>query len=149
MAPDPIKGNGGVSQSRRLLPARSHLRAAGRAGDQARSCRPAPAHLPEMNRATLRVSLLLLLLPALGRAGSDIESDQEHGGEEPPHSPGKGERGSLGARGSTRRGALLRFLRGPRARGISELSLGSPVPKHPDACSTPVLTLGSLIHGVP
>ncbi|XP_071281704.1 carbonic anhydrase 9-like [Agelaius tricolor] len=41
-----------------------------------------------MNRAALRVSLLfpLLLLPALGRAGSE----QEHGGEETPHSAGKG-----------------------------------------------------------
>uniref|UniRef100_A0A8C9MF95 Carbonic anhydrase n=2 Tax=Serinus canaria TaxID=9135 RepID=A0A8C9MF95_SERCA len=41
-----------------------------------------------MNRAALRVSLLLplLLLPALGRASSD----QEHGGEETPHSAGKG-----------------------------------------------------------
>ncbi|XP_014731042.1 PREDICTED: carbonic anhydrase 9 [Sturnus vulgaris] len=45
-----------------------------------------------MNRAALRVSLLLplLLLPALGRAGSDSVSDQEHGEEEPQHSPGKG-----------------------------------------------------------
>ncbi|XP_030824666.1 carbonic anhydrase 9-like isoform X2 [Camarhynchus parvulus] len=41
-----------------------------------------------MNRAALRVSLLLplLLLPALGRA----DSEQEHGGEETQHSAGKG-----------------------------------------------------------
>ncbi|XP_066194692.1 carbonic anhydrase 9-like [Sylvia atricapilla] len=48
-----------------------------------------------MNRAALRVSLLLplllLLLPALGRADSYSESDQERGGEESPHSPGKGQ----------------------------------------------------------
>uniref|UniRef100_A0A8C8B6F1 Carbonic anhydrase n=1 Tax=Otus sunia TaxID=257818 RepID=A0A8C8B6F1_9STRI len=39
-----------------------------------------------MSRAALRVSLLLLA--ALGRAGS--EHDQEHGGEDPPHSREKG-----------------------------------------------------------
>ncbi|KAK4816154.1 hypothetical protein QYF61_011536, partial [Mycteria americana] len=81
--------NGGVSQSRLLLPACSHVRAAGRAGRHgAAAGRPAPAHLLEMNRAALRVSLLLLA--ALGRAGAGSEHDQEHGGEDSPHSRDKG-----------------------------------------------------------
>ncbi|XP_075344428.1 carbonic anhydrase 9 [Mycteria americana] len=41
-----------------------------------------------MNRAALRVSLLLLA--ALGRAGAGSEHDQEHGGEDSPHSRDKG-----------------------------------------------------------
>ncbi|XP_061874823.1 carbonic anhydrase 9 [Colius striatus] len=43
-------------------------------------------HLLEMSRAALQVSLLLLA--ALGSAGA--ANDQEHGGEETPHSPEKG-----------------------------------------------------------
>ncbi|KAM7077066.1 carbonic anhydrase 9 [Ciconia maguari] len=41
-----------------------------------------------MNRAALRVSLLLLA--ALGQAGAGSEHDQEHGGEDSPHSRDKG-----------------------------------------------------------
>lgn len=94
MPPASIKGNGGVSQSHRLLPARSHVRAAGRAGRHgAAAGRPAPAHLPKMSRAVLRVSLLLLA--ALGRAGagSEQDQDQEHGDEDSPHPRQKGEQG--------------------------------------------------------
>lgn len=42
LPPASIIGNGGVSQSHRLLPARSHVRAAGRAGGQA-GTEPLPA----------------------------------------------------------------------------------------------------------
>lgn len=132
-----------MSQSRLLLPARSDLRAAGRAGGQARSRRPAPAHLLEMNRAALRVSLLLplllplLLLAALGRAGSNSDSDQEeHGGEEPPHSPGKGEQGSL-VRGA------------PRVVGHSAAAFGVPVHEEPQSLVWDRQCLSTLMRAAP
>lgn len=93
LAPAPIKGNGGVSQSRRLLPARSHLRAAGgRAGTEPPSRTRALAGDEPRRAAGLALTPAPPPAPAPARPGPCRLQQRERPGTRrrgPPAFPGE------------------------------------------------------------